>query len=121
MNKCREGFLLFEVIVSMIVIMTGFIFIMRGYTVSKTAIERSNGLFVMSLLMEEKIWEIEEKGRIEQGIKQGVFQKDSDFSWTISAEPVENSDFNLLRLDVSGSKGVKKINYSLFTYVDDEK
>ena len=71
--KASKGFLLFEVIISIAIITSGLLVVMASYSASKRAIESSQELFEASLLLEEKIFEFEERGEIETRELSGEF------------------------------------------------
>ena len=56
-----------EVMVAIVVITGGLLFVMRVYSTAKSALDRSRSLFKYSLLLEEKIFDFEERGVIEEG------------------------------------------------------
>ncbi len=117
--KDKRGFLLFEVIVSIAIITAGLLFVMRAYSTSKGALEKSWELFKSSLLLEEKMFEFEEKREIEEGSNQGGFADYRNYSWAINATPVsrEVSNLNVVTLDVSQKEDSSITKYSLVTYL----
>lgn len=130
----RKGFLLLEVIVSIAIITGGLVFVTRVYSTAKYAIQRSFVLFRSSLLLESKMFEFEEKGKIESDFKDGkVFSDDKDYSWSISTaaipkDPVlaQGLDLNITTLGVSRDKDREErksyvTKYSLSTYLNDKK
>lgn len=113
--KGRRGFLLLEVMASIIVITGGLLFVMRVYSTAKGAIDRSRDLFRYSILMEEKIFDFEERGAIEEGADHGNFPGFKDYSWEVEATPLAPQGQSLS--DVCAVRlGVNK--YYLFTYID---
>jgi len=122
----KKGFLLLEVMISIVIITAGVLFITRSYSLSKESIERSTGLLMTSLLLENRIWEFEEKGEIEEGRQSGDFAENSKYSWHLNAQPVmvmseeeteEEPALNLVQLDVFQEKDPLKTKYSIWTYL----
>ena len=85
--KNKRGFLLLEVIVSIVIITSGLLFVMRVYSTARYAIQRSSVLFESGLLLESKMFEFEERGEIESDLKDGKqFSRESGYSWLIKTE-----------------------------------
>lgn len=110
--KNKRGFLLLEVIVSIVIVTSGLLFVMHVYSTTRYAVQRSLVLFESSLLMESKMFEFEEKEEIEKDIKEGKrFSRESGYSWLIKTEeapkdPVlgQKLDLNIVTLEVSRHK-----------------
>ena len=139
--KARKGFLLFEIMISVVIIASGLLFIMNSYSSAKNSIKRSTELFEASLLLENKMWEFEEKGEIEIGAESGDFPENEEYSWSMEAglaaeaaavevapgeegeAPGEEkgitdeADYNLVTLEVFAKKKPETIRYSLVTYL----
>lgn len=130
----KKGFLLLEVIVSIVIITTGLVYIMRAFSTAKFAISRSLVIFESGLLLESKMFEFEEKGRIEKDFKAGKkFEDNPGYSWAISTEGIpddavlgKNPVLNLVTLEVSRLKDKEEkrsyiSNYDVTTYLNDKK
>ena len=130
----KKGFLLLEVIVSIVIITSGLLFVMRVYSTARHAIQRSSVLFESSLLLESGMFEFEEKGKIESGLKEGKrFPDGSSYSWLVKTEeapkdPVlgQKLDLNIVTLEVSRHKDREErksyvSKYFLTTYLNDKK
>lgn len=108
-----------EVMVSIVIITGGLLFVMRVYSTAKQAIDRSRALFQYSLLLEEGMFEFEEKGEAEDGRKEKEFEDNKGYFWSSSASPLkeekgkENPDLNVLALDVFRKKGQGADKYSV--------
>ena len=125
--KGRRGFLLLEVMVSIIVITSGLLFVMRVYSTAKGAIDRSRILFKHSLLLEEKIFDFEERGVIEEDTARGHFPDLNDYFWEVEATALapqgqDLSDICAVKMDVyhagSSSQSGPPDKYYLFTYLN---
>jgi hypothetical protein len=130
----KRGFLLLEVIVSIVIITSGLLFVMRVYSTARYAIQRSSVLFESVLLLESKIFEFEEKGEIESDLKDGKqFSRESGYSWLIKTEeapedPVlgQKLDLDIVTLEVSRHRDREErksyvSKYFLTTYLNDKK
>ena len=74
-----------EVMVSIVVITGGLLFVMRVYSTAKNALNISRTLFKHSLLLEEKIFDFEEKGMIAEDTDRGSFRDTKDYFWEVEA------------------------------------
>lgn len=130
----NRGFLLLEVIVSIVIITSGLLFVMRVYSTARYAIQRSSVLFESSLLLENGIFEFEEKGKIEGDLKEGKqFPENSPYSWSVNAEeapkdPVlaQKLGLDIVTFEVSRHKDKQEnksyvSKYFLTTYLNDKK
>lgn len=117
----RRGFLLLEVIVSIVVVTAGLLFVVRAYSTSKQAIDRSGRMFMQSLLLENRMFYIEEPGEMEQGRTQGDFGSLKEYQWSASIEPVEGYDLNKVTLDVTHTRSGRISTESLVTLVRNKK
>lgn len=130
----KKGFLLLEVIVSIVIITSGLVFVMRVYSTARYAIQRSSTLFESGLLLESEMFEFEEKGKIESDFKHGKqFPGDSPYSWSIKTQalprdPVlgQKLNLNIVTLEVSRHKDREEkksyiSKHSLTTYLDNKK
>ena len=130
----KKGFLLLEVIVSIVIITSGLLFVMRVYSTARYAIQRSSVLSESGLLLESKMFEFEEKGEIEKDRKDGKqFSRESGYSWLIKTEeapqdPVlgQKLDIDIVTLEVSRHRDREEMKsyvskYFLTTYLNDKK
>ena len=116
--KRRRGFLLLEVMVAIVVITGGLLFVMRVYSTSKLALDRSRELFKYSLLLEEKIFDFEERGVIEEGKERDHFPDNKECFWEAAAEPLQPQSQELgglcsVKLDID--------KYYLWTYLEKKR
>ena len=125
--KGRRGFLLLEVMVSIVVITGGLLFVMRVYSTAKDALDRSRTLFKHSLLLEEKIFDFEEPGMISEDTDRGRFTDFKDYSWEVEAVSLapqgqDLSDICAVKLAVfrsnNSSQSGPPDKYYLFTYLN---
>ena len=125
--------MLLEIMVSIIIITTGLVYVMRVYSTSNYAINRSLVLFESSLLLESKMFEFEEKSGIESNFKKAEeFSDNEGYSWSINTEPLavdpvigQKLDLNTATLEISRLKDIKErraylTKYSLTTYLNNK-
>ena len=123
-----------EVIVSIVIITSGLLFVMRVYSTARYAIQRSLVLFESGLLLESGMFEFEEKGEIKRDLKDGKqFSRKSGYSWLIKAEeapkdPVlgQKLDLDIVTFEVSRHRDREErkpyvSKYFLTTYLNDKK
>ena len=120
--RTNRGFLLLEVMASIIIITSGLLFVMRVYSTARMALERSHALLKNSLLLEDKMFDFEEKGVVEEGKDSGHFSGASGYSWQANAYPLspdnpDLSDLNILELGVYNNKISTPDKYFIFTYL----
>ena len=116
--------------VAIVVITSGLLFVTRVYSTAKEALSRSRAFFKYSLLLEEKIFDFEERGVIEEGKGQGHFPGSNDYFWEVEADTLafqglELSDLCTVKLDVLHKQDYSQTGapekYSLFTYLNKKK
>ena len=121
----NKGFLLFEVMVSIVILTSGILFIARSYSSSKDAIQRSADVLKASLLLESKMWEYEEKGEIGIGAWEGDFTGDESYAWSVTAIPEEtiedNNEVLLVMSAVYQKEKGESSGYSVSTYLKKKK
>ena len=120
-----RGFLLLEVMVSIVVITGGLLFVMRVYATAKNGLDISRDLFRYSLLLEEKIFEYEERGVIEEGKNRDHFPDREYYMWEVEASPLEPAGQELsnlceVRLGAFQAKSSPAQKYYLNTYLEKE-
>ncbi|MFH1593492.1 MAG: type II secretion system protein [Candidatus Omnitrophota bacterium] len=120
----QRGFLLFEVVISIVIITTGLLFIMRSYTSSKDSIIRAGEVSRAILILESKMWEFEVKGEVEGGGASGDFKKIEGYKWELEADALEESETfgsqeKLYAVTLSVFKDDKrgKNKYTIWTYL----
>lgn len=120
----KKGFLLFEVMMSIVIVTTGLLFIMHSFSASKNSIDKSTEMFKASILLTSKMWEYEAAGEIAEERDSGDFEEEEGYSWEVDVEPVESEEgfdftpeLNALRLSVFKEKERKSTEYSISTYL----
>lgn len=114
MNK--KGILLFEVMISILIVAGSLIFIARAYSASKTAFQRSEELLKTAFLMQEKLFELEVRGSVEEASFSGEFSSDKDHSWKLDSESLEGLRLRAVTLRVFKKGQKQDPGYQLQTY-----
>jgi len=118
----KKGFLILEILVSVVIITVGLIYIIRSFSVSTRAIGTSRDYIKAISLLEEKLWELEEAGGIAKGDDQNYFRDDRKFEWVLSAELEDTEEelpINRSALQVLWKERDKKQKISVITYLWD--
>jgi len=120
MKITDKGFLLFEVMVSIVIITTALLFIVRAYSVAKDSIRRSGELFKTTLLLENKLWGLDDKGKIEEGSDNGDFIEAEGYSWESNVERIEDSELHLVTITVFLARDREHTEYSMQTILGND-
>ena len=121
-NKKNKGFLLLEVILSILVIAFGVVFVIRAYTTSLRGAEITKALTRACFLLEDKLFEVDIKGfgdGIIEGESNGVIEEDEDYNWDLAVRPLDDKEqlkINAVDLNMVYIKGRynKKVGISTF-------
>lgn len=95
-NKIRrKGFLLLEVILSVLVIGTGVMLIMRSYSTSLRASDTARVMTGACLILEEKLFELDVKGfkdGVQEGEENGACEGQENYSWAVDIYAPDEKD-----------------------------
>ena len=117
----KKGFLLLEVLVSVVIISVGLVYIIRSFSISTRAIATSRDYIKAASLMEDKLWELEEARQVARGEDSGYFDDERKFTWELKAEEEEESPVNKTELNVSWKRRERGQSISLVTYLWNEE
>jgi len=118
-RKRNKGFLLVEVMVSISILSIGLLLVLNSFFRSIKAVEVSRDYFKAGLLLENKIYELLNKGT-EEGVWEGSFDDfNKRFSWNLDARTIEESPLNEINLKVSWGGKDKEKDISISTYIKD--
>ena len=98
--KRLKGFLLVEVILTVALVAGGLLFVTASFSVSKKILYRSRELFQTGLLLQEKMFELQEKEEIALMSRHGAWQ-DPPADWNVQVSPVAQTDLVRVDLEVS--------------------
>lgn len=87
-----SGFMLLEVVLSVLVIGTGLLLVIRSYSTSLGATRMAQGLREASLFLEEKLFELDVQGEIEQSESSGTIEGYEGYHWYVTAEPFTDEE-----------------------------
>lgn len=110
----RRGFLLFEIMISIIVILAIVIFVVSSYSASTRSIRRSAELLKISNLTVNRMWDFESTGEVKEGAWEG---EDGPYRWTAASVPVNNTGINKLMISFSDRTRPSDYRYSVSTYL----
>lgn len=136
-DKNKKGFLLFEVMVTVAILSLGLTLILRSFTTSLSAARTSQNYMLACLLLEEKMWELEEEAESTKKIttepSRGEFAASNEkdkwkerFSWEIVCEDLQDEEGEETSLDkatvnVAWKEGGRKREVHLTTYLVNEE
>lgn len=104
----EKAFTLIEVLITVGVVSLGLVWVMHSLRTCLSSVEASREIFKQYLLIENKIWELENGRNIPLGIEEGDIQEeDRSYRWKTEVTEVENISLNKLKLGVYGEKGEK--------------
>ena len=116
-RKRNKGFLLVEVMVSISILSIGLLLVLNSFFRSIKAVEVSRDYFKAGLLLENKIYELLNKGT-EEGVWEGSFDDfNKRFSWNLDVRKIEEGPLNEINLKVSWGGKDKEKDISISTYI----
>ena len=114
-NK-RSGFMLLEVMLSVFIVVIGVVFVISSFITSVKAFKASRSYLDMLYLMEERMWEYEGIGKIEEGNDSGKFDDYEGAEWAVEAEEIEDTTLNETTVEIMVKEGDKKRRLEMATY-----
>lgn len=115
----RAGFMLLEVMLSMLVVSVGVVFVISSFITSLKAFKLSKIYVDAVYLIEQKLWEYEEKGGIEDGRAEGRFN-DKGAEWKIDAKELEDLPLEETSAEIVIKDGGRKQTFTVVTYFNKE-
>ena len=116
-RKNNAGFLLLEVILSVLIIGFVLMLVVRSYSVSLKACQVAGGLSRACGLLEDKIFDLDIKG-FSGGIKEendsGIFEGDPGYAYNISVNPIGDTK-KINKVDLQATW--KRHTISVWTYL----
>lgn len=133
----EDGFLLFEVMVTVAILSLGLILILRSFTTSLAAARTSQDYIRACLLVEEKMWELEEEAETTRKVTTTPSKDEftptneedkwrESFSWEIVTRDLRDEEGGETPLDevtviVTWKEGGRKMKVGLTTYLVNEE
>jgi len=113
--------MLLEVILSVFVVTVGVVFVISSFITSLKAFKVSK-IYVESLyLLEQKLWDYEEKGKIKEEHTSGKFDDYKNAEWDIEATELEDIPLNETTAEVAIKEEDQKRYFKVITYFNKEE
>ena len=125
-GRTKRGFTLIEIMLTVAILSFGLVIILQSFATALDGLKRTRGVSVASSLLEEKMEELTEKAKEEEGMVEGPLSGEFDqeykgYKWNVSVNPGADADLNELELTVSWTDGETPRSLSAVTYVDAKK
>lgn len=124
----NRGFTLIEIMLAVVILSFGLVLVLRSFATALDGITRSENVKAASYLLEEKMEEIKEKAKEEDGIKRGA--SSGQFTvltprrceWSLEVVPSGvDEDLNEVKLEISWQEGKSKRSLFGTTYLENKK
>ena len=116
--KSLMGFMLLEVVLSVFIVTVGVVFVIGSFITSIKAFKVSKIYLDALYLMEEKMWEYEESGEIEEGSDSGRFEDYKNAEWSVEAEEMDDDlPLNETTVEVELKENDRKRRFKIVTYL----
>jgi type II secretory pathway pseudopilin PulG len=119
--RAGAGFMLLEVILSVLVVSVGVVFVINSFITSIKAFKVSKVYVEALYLIEQKLWDYEEKGKIEDGRDSGKFDDYKNAEWEIEAREIEGLPLNETTAEVTMKTDTEKRRFKVTTYFNKEE
>jgi len=116
----KSGFMLLEVILSVFIVTVGVVFVIGSFITSIKALRSTRSYLEALHLLEERMWEFEETGAIEEGNDSGRFEDHEYAEWEVEAEELEDLPLNEMTLEVILKKEGRERTFKISTYLYNE-
>ena len=115
-SKNNAAFMLLEVILSVLIVTVGIVFVIGSFITSIKTFKISKTYLDALYLMEEKMWEYEAFGQIEEGADSGTFESRKGAEWEVEAEKMQDLPLNETNIEVSVKEGERSRKYRVAAY-----
>jgi hypothetical protein len=109
------------VILSVLVVSVGVVFVINSFITSIKAFKVSKVYVEALYLIEQKLWDYEEKGKIEDGRDSGKFDDYKNAEWEIEAREIEGLPLNETTAEVTMKTDTEKRRFKVTTYFNKEE
>lgn len=117
----KEGILLYEVLLALAILSFGLVAVLGSFNTSLRAVTTSENYFRATLLLEEKLWELEMDDGFSPGVSRGGFPGEhSKFRWQVEASPIEEEGdmvLNEVKVTISWNERNKRRDMALTTWM----
>lgn len=111
-----------EVILSVFIVTIGVVFVIGSFITSIKAFKATQVYLDALYLMEEKMWEYEASGEIEEGKDSGKFENYKGAEWSVEARQIEEDlPLNETTVEVTLKDGDKERSFKIVTYFRNEE
>ena len=115
MNK--KGFLLLEVIVSIVILSAGLLLVTRAFIAAGKSTRASGVLYKTALLLEGRMFGYDMSDEVKQGRSDGNLEAGGQhYAWSETVDAVAGTPLASLKVDITGGRGGYERTYSLVTY-----
>lgn len=117
-----KGFMLLEVVLSVFIVSVGVVFVIGSFITSIKAFKASKSYLEVLNLIDEKMWQYLESGKIEEGSDSGEFEDYKGAEWNIEAKELEDdSPLEEVTIEVSLKEGEMERSVKIATYLFSEE
>ena len=123
-KKALAGFMLLEVIMSVVIIASGVVFVIRSYSVSLRATETAKRLTKAVFFLEDELCELELKGAQVPGERAGAVEGDSNYAWRLTVDHLNETEtikLNRVELSAAYTYGGASRSVVVSTYMKDKE
>jgi len=108
--------MLLEVMLSVLVVSIGVVFVISSFITSLKAFKLSKIYVDAVYLIEQKLWEYEESGEIEDGRAEGRFDDYKGAEWEIDAKELEDLPLEETSAEIAIKRADQKRTFTVVTY-----
>lgn len=122
-KKKNKGLLLFEVMLTLVILSIGLTLILHSFSTSLNASKIAHNYTLAALLIEDKMWDLENKGAVSSNLnEEGQFpEPNQKFNWRVETKdkPVQGQSgkLNEVKLTVWWKEGRRKGSVFATTYL----
>jgi hypothetical protein len=115
MNK--KGFLLFEVIVSIVILSAGLVLVARAFIAAGKSSRASGIIYKTALILEARMFGYDMADEIAESASDGIVEGDGmSYAWSEAAQEVPGTRLANLKIDATAGRSGYERTYSLVTY-----
>jgi len=120
----KQGFTLIEIMFAVVILSFGLVLVLRSFATTLEGMKRSENVKAASYLLEEKMEEVKEKAKEEEGISRGTASGEfdsTDCKWSLSVKQSDvDEDLNEAELEISWTEGKNQRSIFATTYLENK-
>ncbi len=125
-GRIKRGFTLIEIMMAVAILSFGLVLVLQSFATALEGLKGARRVSAASSLLEEKMEELKEKAREENGMAEGPLSGEFDkeykgYKWDASVKPGPAAELNELELTISWMDDRTSESLSAATYVDAKK